>query len=140
MGMPFGRYFVFTGTLLLIALFAAEAYMPKLAAEPARAEVDRTTIRIHSQRQGPKAVVFDTSRPAVVAPIRAAADDAAPEKSPRDAFAMAVAEVPAKQPAARPIAPKRAAEKRRAKAVHAAPRRMANYQAPTFGNPWPVGW
>jgi hypothetical protein len=49
--MPVGRYFLFVGSALLSLLYLADWYLPRLAAEPAHSEVDRTIIRIHSEHQ-----------------------------------------------------------------------------------------
>ena len=59
--MPFGRYFRFAGSALLSFLYLVDWYMPRLAAEPAHSQVVRSTIRIHSEHQWPKAVAIDTN-------------------------------------------------------------------------------
>ena len=43
--MPLGRYLAFVGSALLALLFLTDWYLPKFAADPTRADVDRTTIR-----------------------------------------------------------------------------------------------
>jgi hypothetical protein len=46
-------------------LYLMDWYVPRLAAEPAHSEVDRTIIRIHSEHQWPTAITIDT----IVKPI-----------------------------------------------------------------------
>ena len=117
--MPLGRYFVFAGSVLLALLLFAEWYLPQLAATPARAEVDRSVIRLHSQHRWPERIVIDTTLPTIVPPAQIA--EAPPVKatpatrSPREAFALAM---PA-QAATPAIAPK-PAPKRRTRTVRAA--------------------
>ncbi len=97
--MPLGRYFTFTGSILLALLFLADWYMPKTSIEAGRTDVDRAIIRIHSQHKWPEAVVFDTSQPTIVPPTVVAAVPA--EKPARDAFAQLPAPVlPARSAAA----------------------------------------
>ena len=74
MGMPLGRYFVFVSSVLLALLFVADWYMPQLAAEEHRADVDRTVIRIRSAHQWPERMVIDTGLPIIVARGVRAAD------------------------------------------------------------------
>lgn len=98
MGMPLGRYFAFTGSLLVALLFLADWYMPKLVATSASAGVDKTTIRIHTAHRWPEAIVIDTSLPTLVpAPAILIADAPAGKlpqetRSPRDALALATAD------------------------------------------------
>jgi hypothetical protein len=80
--MPLGRYFAFVGSALVALLFVADWYMPKLAADPTRADIDRTTIRIHSRRNWPEAIILDTSLPTIVPPPIAAASAARAEHTP----------------------------------------------------------
>ena len=85
--MPVARYFFFVGGVLLALLFVFDASAPSLpAAERSEAGIDLPTVRIHTDRKWPEAVVFDTSiattvpalaeavvpAPAVVADIPAA--------------------------------------------------------------------
>ena len=67
--MPIGRYFLFAGSALLSLLYLADWYVPRLAAEPAHSEVDRTIIRIHSEHQWPIAVAIDTNVKPINPPI-----------------------------------------------------------------------
>ena len=55
-GIHFPADIAFTGSALLALMFMADWYLPKSAAEPARAGVDKTIIRIHSSRQWPEAM------------------------------------------------------------------------------------
>ena len=90
MGMPLGRYFVIAGSLLLMLLFVADWYMPKLAVMTAVADADKTVIRIQSGHKWPEAIVFDTSLPTIAPPVAEATTpvEKSPGKSPRDALAQ----------------------------------------------------
>ena len=67
--MPLLRYFVFIGGVLLALLFASDAYLPKVAvAEGPETGVDKSIIRIHSDRKWPERIVFDTTPPTVTSP------------------------------------------------------------------------
>ncbi|MGA8901752.1 hypothetical protein [Bradyrhizobium sp.] len=83
--MPLMRYFVFVGGALLALLFVANACLPALPlAEGSRSTVDRSIIRIHSDRKWPERVVFDTSRPTITpapAPVAAVAQAPSPQKT-----------------------------------------------------------
>jgi hypothetical protein len=65
--MPLARYFLSVGVVLLALLFAADAYLPKLAVA-ARANADLPVIRIHihSDQKWPERVVYDTSLPTLI--------------------------------------------------------------------------
>jgi hypothetical protein len=65
--MPLARYFLSVGVVLLALLFAADAYLPKLAVA-ARANADLPVIRIHihSDQKWPERVVYDTSLPTII--------------------------------------------------------------------------
>src|SRR5882757_2582513 len=71
--MPLRRYFAYTGGVLLALLFLIDWYLPRPVADPAHADVDRSTIRIHSMHKWPGAVVYDTSQPTIVPPVPAVA-------------------------------------------------------------------
>ena len=110
--MPLGRYFVFVGGLLLALLFLIDSYLPQTAARPAGADADRSIIRIHSARQWPSAVVFDTTQPLIASPPQAAWAEASPastppvRRPPHEALALAqTTDIPAAA-AAYPAAPK----------------------------------
>jgi len=133
--MPIVRYFVFVGSLLLALLFLADWYYPQLVTAPARAEVDRTIIRLHTAHKWPEAIVFDTSLPTIVPPPPAAvAENPAPPAragAPRQAFALALPESvpPRSAPASAATKP---IQRHRAYRTAATPRRIA---APRFGYP-----
>ena len=150
--MPLARYFVFVGGVLLALLFISDAYLPKLpAAESDSAGVDKSIIRIHSDRKWPERVVFDTSRPTEVPPqiasVAASATapktvaDASTTARTREAFAqlpldpklaqVAAAAKPERSAAIKPepkLQPKRKIAKRRA-----APPMVLVAQQPQFG-------
>jgi hypothetical protein len=71
--MPLLRYFVIVGSCLLVLLFAADAYLPKSGGADTRVSradatpVDLTTVRITSNKQTAPPIVYDTSRPTVIA-------------------------------------------------------------------------
>ena len=106
-GMPLGRYFVFVGSLLLALLILADRYMPKPINEPARADVDRSIIRLHSSHKWPERIVIDTSLPTIVPPPTTNTAEISPARArpPKDAFALAT-------PEAAPIVQKAVRQKR----------------------------
>jgi hypothetical protein len=69
--MPLARYFLFVGGVLLALLLVSHAVLPNIPpADRADTGVDKSTIRIHSDRKWPERVVYDTSIPTIVpAPI-----------------------------------------------------------------------
>jgi len=94
MGMPLGRYFAFIGSMLLALLFLADWYLPQPAAMPARTDVDRTVIRLHSSHKWPERIVIDTSLPTIVPPAARVAETLPVKpppaaRTPGDALAMA---------------------------------------------------
>jgi hypothetical protein len=139
MGMPLGKYFVFAGSVLLALLFFADRYMPQLAAAPARADVDRTIIRLHSRHKWPARIVIDTSLPTIVPPPPKFAD-AAPVKmppvgrSPREAFAL-VTPVQVATPA---MAPKPAPKRRTRPARSSGP--VTSFETIGSRKAFPAGW
>ncbi|SHL79272.1 hypothetical protein SAMN05444159_6832 [Bradyrhizobium lablabi] len=94
--MPVARYFMYVGGVLLALLFVINAYLPAPPPVADRADAELPVIRIHSARQWPKAVVFDTSQPApaqiakteTAAPAPATVADASAKARVRDAFAQ----------------------------------------------------
>jgi hypothetical protein len=100
--MPLLRYFVVVGGALLALLLIANACLPVLPAAEGSSSttgVDRSVIRIHSDRKWPERVVFDTTRPAITPAPAAVADmaeahspqksaTAAPEGQAREAYAQ----------------------------------------------------
>ncbi len=77
--LPLQRYFLFAGGALLILLFATDWVVPPPKGEHIKSEVRLPVIRIHSERKGPEAVVFDTTQPTFVAPVEQ--DGAAPPRA-----------------------------------------------------------
>jgi hypothetical protein len=75
--MPLARYFLCVGGVLLALLFASNAYLPNLPM-PASVDgsVDKSVIRIHSDRKWPERVVFDTQQPTIIPSL--AANNVAP--------------------------------------------------------------
>ena len=67
--MPVARYFLFVGGVLLALLFLSDAYAPSMPVVSAsETGVDKTIIRIRSDRKWPERVVFDTNQPTIVPP------------------------------------------------------------------------
>lgn len=96
--MPLRQYFVWVGSILLVALFALDQWLPSLPAAPHHAALpnERVNLRIRSDHKWPERVVFDTRQwgTSVVAadePERDAASGAAlthaDQRNPLDAFA-----------------------------------------------------
>jgi hypothetical protein len=131
MGMPLGRYFVFTGTLLLALLFLADWYMPHPAAPPVRAEVDRTVIRLHSGHKWPERIVIDTSLPTIVPPPAMIAENL-PDRSPPPVRSMRAAFAQVTPPrAVAPAIAAKSAPKRRIRTVRAGAR-VTSFEAADF--------
>jgi hypothetical protein len=148
--MPLRRYFAYTGGVLLALLFLIDWYLPRPVADPARADVDRSTIRIHSMHKWPGAVVYDTSQPTIVPPAPAVTAEAPLPPAPREAFAMA----PKPDPAPPAAAPAPAATSKRVtprvRVARAPAARIASYERPGYEQPshemfgfrplFPAGW
>ena len=69
--MPVLRYFFFVGGALLALLFISNSYLPNAPAADKTADagepgIDKSVIRIQSDRKWPERVVFDTSQPTIV--------------------------------------------------------------------------
>src|SRR5690348_9173384 len=71
--MPLVRYFVFTSAMLLGLLLFLNWYLPGSPIPADSAPIDRSIIRIHSNRKWPEAIKIDTSVP-IVATAPAAQD------------------------------------------------------------------
>jgi hypothetical protein len=86
--MPLARYFLCVGGVLLALLFASNAYLPNLPM-PASVDgsVDKSVIRIHSDRKWPERVVFDTQQPTIIPSL--AANNVAPSNKARARAAFA---------------------------------------------------
>ena len=65
--MPIRQYFVWVGSVLLVALFAADWWLPAPAAHlhSAIAPNERVNLRIRSDHKWPERVVFDTAHSAM---------------------------------------------------------------------------
>ncbi len=122
--MPIGRYFIFVGSVLLGLLFLSDRYLPGHIASSARADVDRSVIRIHTRHKWPEAVVYDTSLPTIVPPVVVAG---IPERPQREAFAQLLSAAPPVRQQVAETLPKAVAVKRTAK-PRPPVRRVANYQ------------
>ena len=66
--MPLMKYFGFVGSALVLLLLGLGWYLPQPAAEPIRAGMDKSVIRISSVEQLPERVVIDTSLPTIAPP------------------------------------------------------------------------
>jgi len=64
--MPLMRYFALVGVALLGLLFVFDAYLPKAPDVSVDRGVDKSVIRIHSDRKWPERIVFDTNQPTFV--------------------------------------------------------------------------
>jgi hypothetical protein len=135
--MPLGRYFGFAGSLLLALLFLADWYIPKLSAEPDRADVDRSIIRIHSMHRWPEAIVFDTGVPTITPPVVAAVP--VPRTS-RDALALLPQTSPATAAYTATEARPTVAMKRRTRNARVAARPAASDRAAGAGDLFITGW
>jgi hypothetical protein len=127
--MPLARYFFFVGGVLLALLFLSDAYAPKSPVEStAETGVDKSIIRIRSDRKWPERVVFDTSIPTVIPkptepteasiPAPTVVADASTKVRVRDAFAQ----LPVDQKQAQLTEPKRPEPKLQRKRKMAKPR------------------
>ena len=134
--MPIGRYFVFVGSVLLALLFLSDRRPEQIAAS-ARADVDRSVIRVHSRHKWPDAVVYDTSLPNIVPPVDVVG--VSPERPPREAFAQLPQASPPMRLSVAEAAPKAVAVKRAARPRHPV-RRVKNYQPFEPRGVFQVGW
>ena len=142
--MPLLRYFVFVGGALLALLFVSNAYLPKMPDEVrAASDVDRSTIRIHSERKWPERVVFDTNQPTIVPPpaaittasvqAPATVDDASAKARVRESFAQLPPPGPAQAQLSDPRKPEKPVQRKRKIAKrHVAPPMMLVAQQPQF--------
>jgi hypothetical protein len=89
--MPVARYFVFVGGMLLVLLFALNAFAPQevVVASNAAPSIDKTVVRIRSDQKLPERVVYDTSLPTIVPPAAATRIAAAPPAPAPDVSAQA---------------------------------------------------
>jgi hypothetical protein len=152
--MPLARYFLFVGGVLLALLFVVNAVLPQLPvmdADRTDTGVDKSVIRIHSDRKWPERVVFDTSLPTIVpaqtvkaeavVPAPVVAADVSAKARVREAFAQLVPPEPKKPE------PKLQRKRKIAK-YRAAPPMVQVAQQPRFGffansawnNTWNSTW
>ena len=140
--MPLARYFLFVGGVLLALLFVVDAALPKLPvtdADRTDTAVDKSIIRIHSDRKWPGRVVFDTSLPTIVPAqtVRAQAVVAAPPPPTIVADASAKARVREAFAQLVPPEPKKPEpklqRKRKIAKYRAAPPMVQVAQQPRFG-------
>jgi hypothetical protein len=113
--MPVARYFLFVGGVLLALLFLSDAYAPSMpVVSAAETGVNKSVIRIHTDRKWPERVVFDTSLPTIVpAQTVAIVPAAAVTTAASVAAPPVVADVPAKAPALQAFAQLKPAEPRK---------------------------
>ena len=91
--MPLVRYLVVVTGVLLAMLAVANWYLPSPPSLPNQpTEVDKSTLRIHSERKWPQKIEFDTAMQPFIAPsaphIATAAPAVQPEKPPLEALAQ----------------------------------------------------
>ena len=136
--MPVGRYLLFVGSVLLALLFVSDRYFPEQIAPSARADVDRSAIRVHSRHKWPDAVVYDTSLPTIVPPVAVAGGVS--EKLRLDPLAQVPpALTRTREQLAEAALPKAAAVKHLPKR-RVPIRRVANYQPYESRGFFQVGW
>src|SRR5258708_12719161 len=77
--MPIGPYFMYVGGVLLVLLFAADAYLQDPTAALTRKPQlsEKLHIRIRSDHKWPEKVVLEPSPPAIAAAVRSQDDLAA---------------------------------------------------------------
>lgn len=144
--MPFLRYLVSVGGVLIVLLFAANWIWPSAPIVPAQqasteSSVEKS-IRIRSARRWPDRIDFDTTQPTIVPPAPAVAE--APPAPPAPAPVVAEnspldarAEI---KPAAKPApAPKRQARARHHNNYYAQPQPQPDFwgRPPTFASAGP---
>ena len=78
--MPVARYLLFVGGTLLALLFALDAFVPQqtVLAGNAATSINKTVVRIRSDRKLPERIVYDTSQPTSVPPAAATETAVAP--------------------------------------------------------------
>ena len=88
--MPVARYFLFVGGVLLALLLAINALVPAdlAVASHAAPSIDKSVVRIKSDRKLPERVVYDTSLPTIVPP-KVVTAQAAPAPAVAEATAQA---------------------------------------------------
>ena len=135
--MPLARYFLFVGGVLLALVFISGSMLPKLPmAESADLGIERSFLKINSDRKWPERIVFDASIPTVVSAQIAKAEDAVTPPATgasadasikvRAAFAQ-LEPSDQKKPQPKPQLKRKIAKK------HLAPSRVLVAQQPRFG-------
>lgn len=129
--MPIARYFFYVGGVLLALLFGVDAFAPKEPAPSSIAAVAapeaNPTLRIHSDRKWPEAVVYDTNLPTIVPPkVEVAVAAAVPAP---------VAEVPAKAQVRESFAQLRPADEPKPEAKPVPKRKVAKVRAARRAQP-----
>ncbi|MBN8990816.1 MAG: hypothetical protein J0H42_21430 [Rhizobiales bacterium] len=134
--MPLGRYFAFTGCMLLALLFVADWYIPPSAARSDRVDVDRTSIRLRSSHRWPERIVIDTRLPTIVPAAATITDIRTPSppdvRSPREALALA-------PPAQAPGGVFKSAPKHRTR-TDRVDGPVVSHEANGFRDAFPAGW
>ena len=139
--MPLFRYFVVVAGVLLVMLAVANWCFPAPPLEPgSETPIDRSTLRIHSERKWPQKVEFDTTMHpfiAATAPAVATAMPAPPrpQKPPLDALAQA-------KPAEKPAEPQATKPKPHVRMARRTPRSAARMMVAANPAPptWSFGW
>jgi hypothetical protein len=155
--MPLARYFLFVGGLLLALLFVVDATLPTLPvadADRTDTTVDKSIIRIHSDRKWPERVVFDTSLPTIVPALTVKAEAVVPAPPPPTLVADASAKARVREAFAQLVPPEpkkpepKLQRKRKIAKYRAAPPMVQVAQQPRFGffdnsawnNTWNSTW
>ncbi len=154
--MPLARYFLFVGGVLLALLFVVDGALPRLpVADADRTDtgVDKSIIRIHSDRKWPERVVFDTSLPTIVPAPTVKAEAVVPAPPPpaivadvsakarvREAFAQLVPPEP-KKPEPKLQRKRKIAKYRAAPMVQVAQQpRFGFFENSAWNNTWNSTW
>jgi hypothetical protein len=85
--MPLLRYVLIIGSVLYASMLAIDTFVHR-PAQPDRADIDRTTIRVKSSKQPQELVLIDTSLPTITPPISPAMGQAPQQTLYRDTFAF----------------------------------------------------
>jgi hypothetical protein len=130
--VPLVRYFVVVTGVLLAMLAVANWSLPSPPSLPNQpTEVDKSTLRIRSERKWPQKIEFDTAMDPFIAPsaprIATALPAMQPEKPPLDALAQA-----------KPAEPQITKPKPRTRTARRAPRVVV--AANPTGPAWSFGW
>jgi hypothetical protein len=138
--VPLVRYFVVVTGVLLAMLAVVNWSLPSPPPPPSQeAEIDKSTLRIRSERKWPQKIEFDTAMHPFIAPsalsIATAETAVRPEKPPLDALAEA-------KPADKPSEPQATKPKPHVRMAHrtprSAPRMMVAANPPS--QQWSFGW